>query len=242
MVNPGDHLEFTVIGKCQNQDLVNTLHYKVNPANATSDTLAVWLTEFIAQWRANWIANASQLYQVFIYQARKIGTMVFLPVVPPMSPTSRPAMRYTEQVVVAGTGSDVGDVADDLIQPTFNAIGVHKVTGIVTDRDYVTLGNEKLIKGSMRLGPVLEADSIGVLPNELGAVARGAYENDIENFLSLTVGANTAFMEVLSFYKNGVHRTDGADPTFACSLVNNVIVSLYITSQVTRKQGNRSGG
>jgi len=242
-VSAGGHIEVNVLGVCQGEEIANQFYYYSDFGNGGTFTLSAFLTEFIANWRTARIAVVADLYSVAFYQARQISGMVFLPVVPPASPTSRPALRFSEQVIVAGTASDVGDIAaaSGEILPTFNAISVQKICGPVTDPINGALTNEKLLSGACRIGPVFDDDTEVGAPNVILAARRTTYRTAMLPLLAMTVSAQSVKMEVLSFIKDGVHRVSGTDPTFARAQVTDFVFNPNCGSQVSRKASNRIG-
>lgn len=237
---PNSHVEITVLAAASGQAVINVLNYKAHSGNAGVATLAQLAAAFREEWKDNICPELHESYEVQAYLCRTISGMVFLPPIIPGSPTSRPALRYSEQVIVQGLAADVGGMAT-ASHPTFTAVSIQKVCGPVTTPALVPLTSEKLIKGGMRLGPIAEASTDTTEGNALSSAFATEVLDALNLISTLTAAGETFNLEVLSFYKDSVHRVDGALPTFARAGVTSFLVNPYASTQVTRKQRARGG-
>lgn len=240
-VNAGNHVEITVLASASGQSIINVLNYRAGLTNAAPHTLEDFLTEFRDEWRTGILPLLHESYVIQAYVGRVISSMVFLPPIPPQGPNARPAIRYSEQFILQGAGaSDTGDKITDA-HPTFTAISAQKVCGPVTDPAGVVLPAEKIIRGGIRLGPIVEADTEALEGNALTAAAAAAALAGLIVIQVVALGGDTMNMEVLSFYKDLNHRVIGPLPTFATATVSSFLVNPFISTQVTRKQRARGG-
>jgi hypothetical protein len=239
------HVEVTVLGAASGQQVMNVMHYRAVDGSLPT-TIQGFVNQFRTEWRDNFIPLLHDSYVAQAYLARVISGMIWLGAsdVPPT--LTRPAVRYSEQAIAqGGTALDTGDLVG-AAHPTFTAVSAEKVCGQVFDASIppVALTQEKLIRGGMRIGPIVEVDTEVAEGNALTAAKTAAVAAALGTIRHIAVpGEGEVDMEVLSFEKNRLPRTLPISglPTFAHALVTSFIVNPFASTQVSRKQRARGG-
>lgn len=239
LLTPNEHIQVEIHAVASGQAVLNVLHYKVHSTAPGTHTLAAWLDAFRTIFRVEILPLLHETYDVQAYSARTIEGMIDLN--PEALPAdARPVLRFNDQEVLQGAAADVGGVATPAL-PTYAAVSVAKVCGPVTKPDLTPLTGEKLLKGGMRWGPIVEADTQTDEPNALDETTVSDWQSAVDGILSISVDTTTCQMEVLSFFKNTLPRREGLTPVFARAHVNSVLVNPYASTQVSRKQRPRGG-
>lgn len=241
----GDVLEVTVQAEAHGQKIDNQLHYYFD--TALGPTMQEVLIEFRAMWRAEVLPLLHESYVVLQYIARPLLKVIWLGNNDTPPTDTRPAIRYKEQGFLQGVPATDKGGSVGAEHPTSTAVGFEKVCG--TPQTFavppVPVLGEKLAKGAMRVGPIMEADTVVGDGNRLTAGANTLFQAMGTAIMELNVPAPVAIgaMCVVSFYKDKKHRSSGPVgnvPEFIVYPVTGMNLNELITTQTTRKQ--RAGG
>lgn len=244
-----NHYEFRIKAEAENQSVQNTFHYRAQAAAAGLVTLEDLAIAFQDLWDGTVCPLLHTSYKVVAYEVLHVSGAQFLPYTGPPIPPAPPVVNgptrlaYDELHTEPPTALSHGGKATDS-SPTFVALGIRKSCGVVRDPDGTFQVNGGLLSGSMRLGPIVEADTSATNPNELepaALAAAGAIEAALASF-GADAGNALMVMEVISLIRGGLYRlTGGGLPTFATADVLGLLVNKMITSQVSRKARLRYG-
>lgn len=216
-------VEIVVAGRSQSQQILNVFHYRTQnpvtfpPAGATIGNLA---SPFRDLWRANVLPRLSDLYVVEVYRLRSLtGTVVADPGPPPVN-----QLVQGDAFDLAGTGLDTGSITGEIL-PTFNAVGVRKVTDRAGRR----------FRGGARFSSIPEANQANnfLLATEVTAWTTAAFN-------LFTTAIDSGFLEVFEmcvFSKTSALEATApqTDLRQYTADVTNAIVNAFMTSQVSRK-------
>lgn len=234
----GKHLRVKVRGVSSGQSVINVLHY-LNTSSADPTSIDAIADAFRAQWRSWVLPRVVNRYSVLYYDFGVIDGLVWdtSDGGVPGDTDGNTLWRYTENVSLAGTGSDVGSVAGAGM-PTFNAVGYRKVCAGWEEPDNLTpIPLTKSPRGSLRLsgvpedattfdnildtGPLADFTATG---NALRTIVSGSVRLDMI-LVTNRIDGNLMFGGAPAF-----------TPEYGVAFVTAMAVNRYITSQTSRKQ------
>lgn len=232
----GDNIQIDVRGEMFGQAINNTFHFIVSNDGFTMEDA---VTAFRGEWRANILPLVCVDYQVNKYIGAVIDGFVFNGGVT-VPPNYRFGPRFTESFELAGDAAlDDGDVATDPL-PSYVAVSATKVCGTLTDFDENDVTLEKRLRGGVRFAGIpivsLKTDET----NELAALVLADWQAAVTAIRQIEGGGLDLIMEVVSMQKNNLPRTrivgGLTEPFPVRGTVTSLVVSPYISSQVSRKQ------
>jgi len=237
-----DTIEATVSAEAFGQTIQNVVSYVVKAVTGTP-LLEDFLSAFRDAWRAAAVANLSDAYQATLYEARRVSSVL------QQGTTSPVRVRYNAYAALGGAGADQGDKTGAAL-PTFVGVGAKKISAGPQSTEYhggapstAVLNKEKHFRGGIRFSPIVEADTVSALGNELEAAAVTAWGTATDSLMAIPISTDAvAQMSILSLSLDGLVRETpgGILSVWATQPVTAMAVNLLTTSQVSRKQ--RVGG
>lgn len=245
----GDKFRIQIFGEMYGQAVINSFDYYQSTGTESSLTI---LTAWQAIFRAEFIALLSDAYKVNQYEIKRLESIypIFTPNnVPQAFPSIAsqgppPAPRWDSASAIAGSASDVGDVAGTCL-PSFCAVNFRKVCDGFERSDLVTpLPGEKKPRGSFRISGIPEAYTEDAAGNELTDAILASFVDAGEAIREFDAGGAHCHMLVTSFVKDKFYRSEPelVDAVtfyrnyYAVADVTSLVPSPYISSQVSRKQ------
>lgn len=238
---PGPYFTTRVAGRIAGQSVQNILSWEsqtTTPPNALSVALAIQ-----DHWRTYVLPKVSAAYSVLTYTAVKIENVQLY------APTDKPKYsrwRYNDAAAVSGDASDIG-IKASAPAASFMAFGLQKACAPWVwgdDGTPVVFGG--LARGSMRLGGVLESDTVdndNDQLNQLVAARLMDLKNIALNMTDLVHETVIAKLVVLrKDYAGAPLEKPAGTGAFQVSEVTALAANPYVTSQVSRKQSARNLG
>jgi len=236
-INGGYVYEFAVEGVSDGQAINNVLHaITVDLSPVDNDVpLASLLGRFRQFWRDEVLMELPTAYTVLRYTLREY--VAWVPSLPPPPPAVQIDFGHFTQgawleLKGSGTAADDGQRAGAW-SPTYQAVTVRKRV----------LKAGKKYRGSMRLGPILEADTEATMGNRLTDARFADFEGIASAVMGLwtaTEGTQSVDFRFAVFHKAYTmkHGGPGGPARFLADAIDIASINRYVGSQVSRKRAN----
>lgn len=233
----GELYRFTVHGQANGQDVITVLDYSIQDVTDVVTQLE-FLTALRDAFRTAYLPSVVNDYSVTTYELQMYFDYSG-------GPTGPWTVTFADQILLAGTATDVGASAAAPL-PTYVSATVRKLTGGGPATFYWPVGNpvivgaERAFRGRISVGPLPESATQDALPNYLDETFRDDLNvsmDDLENIgLVAPGGTLDAFLVTTSLVKGGNARQDVTGIEYiGLQAVTNLFPNTYVGSQLSRK-------